>query len=85
MNNEWFVYMVECRDGTLYTGISNNVEERVKKHNSGKGSKSIVKSKRPVKLVYKEEMKNRSEASKREWKIKKMSRMDKLLLVSGKV
>ena len=81
-NSDWYVYIVKCKDDSLYTGISNSVEERVKKHNLGKGSKSIVKSIRPVELVYVERFENRSEASKRESEIKKLSRKDKKQLVN---
>lgn len=80
-NSDWHVYIVKCKDESLYTGISNNVDNRIKKHNLGKGSKSIVKSKRPVELVYLETFKNRSEASIRESEIKKLSRKDKKKLV----
>jgi len=83
MNNlSWYVYIVKCKDASLYTGISNDVDSRIEKHNLGKGSKSIVKSKRPVELVYVERFENRSEASKRESEIKKLSRKDKKQLVS---
>ena len=78
----WYVYIVRCKDNSLYTGISNDVENRIEKHNSGKGSKSIVKSKRPVELVYLEKFPNRSTASIRESEIKKLSRKDKKQLVN---
>ncbi len=78
--SSWFVYIVECGDGTLYTGISTDVEARIAKHNAGTGSKYTEK-RRPVKLVYQEEVKNRSEASKREYGIKRLTRRQKLALV----
>ena len=81
-NSDWYVYIVKCKDDSLYTGISNNVDSRIEKHNLGKGSKSIVKSKRPVELVYVERFENRSEASKKESEIKKLSRKDKKQLVN---
>jgi putative endonuclease len=80
-NSDWYVYIVKCKDDSLYTGISKNVEVRISKHNLGKGAKSIVKSKRPVELVYVEKYKDRSEASKRESEIKKLSRDSKQKLV----
>lgn len=76
----WVVYIVRCSDGTYYTGISNNVQARVGKHNSGKGAK-YTRSRRPVELVWSEPAKDRSAASKREYKIKKMKREDKLRLI----
>ncbi|BAF72085.1 GIY-YIG nuclease family protein [Sulfurovum sp. NBC37-1] len=78
----YFVYMLECADGTLYTGIATDLERRLDEHNhSSKGAK-YTRTRRPVKLVYTEEYSDRSTASKREYEIKKkMSRKDKLHLV----
>ena len=78
----WYVYMVKGSDESLYTGITTNLERRVKEHNDGAGSKSLL-GKLPVVLVYSEEFADRSSASKRESEIKKLSREDKLLLVAG--
>jgi len=75
--NPWYVYMVECSDGTIYTGISNNVSKRILAHNSGKGAK-YTRSRLPVALKWSQECENRSEASKLEYKIKKLSRKEKL-------
>ena len=74
---QWSVYMVECSDGTIYTGISNNVSKRILDHNKGKGAK-YTKTRLPVALKWLQECKNRSEASKLEHKIKKLSREAKL-------
>ena len=76
---EWQIYIIECRDGSLYTGITIDLEKRLAAHNAGKGAKYTT-SRRPVQLVYREGAANRSEASKRENAIKKMSRHDKLAL-----
>ena len=76
-----FVYIVECADGSLYTGWTTNVEERVKTHNSGEGAK-YTRSRLPVKLVYFEELEDRSAALKREAAIKKLTRREKELLIS---
>lgn len=76
-----FVYIVECADGSLYTGWTTNVEERVKTHNSGEGAK-YTRSRLPVKLVYFEELEDRSAALKREAAIKKLTRRKKELLIS---
>ena len=73
----WYIYMVECADGTIYTGISNNVSKRILAHNSGKGAK-YTKTRLPVTLKWSQSCENRSEASKEEYKIKKLSRKEKL-------
>ena len=81
MEKNWFVYIVECADKTLYTGITTDLERRINEHNySSKGSK-YTKTRRPVRMVYFETVKNRSEASKREYEIKKISKKDKLTLI----
>ncbi len=69
----WYVYIVECGDGTLYTGITDDVESRILAHNSGKGAK-YTKGRCPVVLKYSEEVMGRSEATKREIEIKKMKK-----------
>ena len=78
--NHWVVYMVECSDGTLYTGISNNLSKRILDHNGGNGAK-YTRSRLPVVLRWLEFYNNRSEASKYEYKIKKLSRKQKLKLI----
>lgn len=82
-NKKWCVYMLECSDSTIYTGITNDLERRIKVHNSGKGSK-YVKTRLPVKLVWSIESENRSEASKLEIKIKKLSRVQKINIIENK-
>ena len=79
VESKWFVYLLECSDGTLYCGITNNLEKRIQVHNSGKGAK-YTKTRLPVKLYYYEELTDKSSASKREWQIKKLSRTQKLQL-----
>ena len=76
---EYSVYIVKCNDGTLYTGISNNVDNRVTKHNSGKGAK-YTKTRRPVCLVYTKVIGTKSDALKEEYRIKQLSRPEKLKL-----
>ena len=78
----WQVYILQCRDGSLYTGITTNPERRIKEHNTSPKGAKYTRSRRPVKLVYLEESEDRSAASKREWAIKKLTRNEKLLLVS---
>ncbi|MBI4973159.1 GIY-YIG nuclease family protein [Candidatus Roizmanbacteria bacterium] len=79
---KWYVYIVQCKDGSLYTGITLDVVRRVKEHNEddAKGAKSL-RGKRPVKLVYFEEYNNQSEARKREAGIKNWKREYKLKLI----
>lgn len=78
--NPWWVYVVRCGDGTYYTGISPDVEKRIALHNEGRGAKYTA-GRRPVQLVYSEELTNRSAASRREAEIKKLSRVQKEALI----
>jgi putative endonuclease len=77
----WYVYIVECNDEgkTLYTGITNDLEKRIATHNSGKGAK-YTKNRLPVKLLKSFEVADKSEALKLEYKIKQLSREEKLKL-----
>jgi putative endonuclease len=74
------LYIVECSDQTLYTGIARDPYKRLVQHNAGTGAK-YTRSRRPVRLVYTESMKTRGEALKREYEIKKWSRQRKIDLV----
>jgi len=76
-----FVYMVECNDGTLYTGWTTHLENRVAAHNAGRGAR-YTRVRRPVKLVYAETQPTRSDALKRERAIKRMARAQKLALIA---
>jgi putative endonuclease len=76
----WFVYIVECADGTLYAGVAKNSEARVAKHNDGSGAK-YTRARRPVELVYLEPALDRGAALKREHEIKRMSAGEKRQLV----
>ena len=69
----WYVYIIECRDDKLYTGITTNVEQRIKEHNSGKGCR-FTKFRGPVKLLYKKKFSDRKEAGRKEREIKGLSR-----------
>mgnify|MGYP001233682294 FL=1 len=75
-----YVYILECADKTLYTGWTVNLDNRIKTHNAGKASK-YTRARLPVKLVYVETFDNKIEAQKREWKIKQLSRKEKLKLI----
>ncbi len=80
---KWLVYILECKDKTLYTGITNNLEKRLEQHNYGMDGAKYTRARRPVKCVYFEFQKNRSEATKREIKIKQLSRVEKLSLITS--
>ncbi len=81
----YYTYILKCSDSTLYTGITTDIERRLKEHNGTMawGAK-YTKIRQPVELLYHEEYSNRSEASKRESEIKKMTREKKLQLISQK-
>lgn len=76
----WFVYLLRCGDGTLYTGYTDDVERRLSVHQSGKGAK-YTRSRLPVELVYREELPDKSAALRREAAIKKLTRSEKLRLI----
>lgn len=77
----WWVYMVRCVDGSLYTGTARDVDQRVAVHNQGKGAK-YTRARLPVVLVYTEAHASRSIACQREAALKKLPRSSKLFLVS---
>jgi predicted GIY-YIG superfamily endonuclease len=78
--SRWFVYIVRCADGSLYTGITKDVSRRYKQHNAGTASRYTC-SRRPVRLVYQEFCRNQSSALKRELAIKAMTRQEKLTMI----
>lgn len=78
----YWVYILRCADGTLYTGITDDVERRLAAHNSGKGAK-YTRGRGPVELVYREEAADKSAALRRELAIKRLSRAEKLALIAG--
>ena len=81
----WYVYIVECCDGTLYTGITTDVIRREEEHNSSDKWAKFTKMRRPVKIVFTHEANDRSHASKYEHAIKKMTRCKKIDIISGKI
>lgn len=81
---ECFCYILECADGTLYTGWTTDVERRVKVHNAGRGAQ-YTRVRRPVKLVYTESQPDRPAAMRRELAIKRYPRAKKLLLIQAQV
>ena len=78
----WYVYVLRCADGTLYTGITTDLDRRLEEHNSGKGARYTA-ARCPVSLHYIEEASDRSDAARRELEIKALSRADKLRLPEG--
>lgn len=77
-----YTYIVECSDGTFYTGWTNDLDRRIDAHNSGKGAK-YTKTRRPVTLVYYEMFETKEEAMRREYEIKQYSRRQKEKLIDG--
>lgn len=75
-----YTYILRCRDGSLYTGWTNNLEKRLNCHNAGKGAK-YTKARLPVELAYFETFQTKKEAMQREWEIKKMTRKEKIALI----
>jgi len=77
---EWFVYILRCGDGSLYTGITDNVEKRLAAHRAGKGAK-YTRGRGPLELVYRECVPDRPAALRREAQIKRLTRAEKLTLI----
>jgi Predicted endonuclease containing a URI domain len=76
-----YVYIVECSDGTFYTGWTNNLQKRIDMHSKGIGAK-YTRGRGPVKLVYHEMFELKEDAMKREYQIKRLTRQEKLLLIN---
>ena len=84
--DSWFVYMIRCADDSLYTGITRDIVRRINEHNHSKRSSSAyTRVRRPVKLVYQETADDRSQASKREYQIKQLSKKEKEALLKTSV
>lgn len=80
-NESWILYILECSDKSLYTGITNNLERRLKTHQEGRASR-FTRARRPVKLLYQEPCGNRTQALIRECAVKSLSRQEKEELVN---
>ncbi|NHJ87456.1 MAG: GIY-YIG nuclease family protein [Asgard group archaeon] len=78
---KYFVYMVVCSDGTLYTGYTTNLSERIKQHNSNSQGAKYTRTRQPVKLAYYEIKNNQRNAMRREREIKRLTRSEKLKLI----
>jgi len=79
----WMLYILKCRDGTLYTGITNDLPRRITQHNNGTASR-YTRSRLPVKLVQQERCRGRSSALKKEYAMKQLSRKEKTKYIAGK-
>ena len=82
MQNCWYVYIVQCSDDSLYTGVARDVERRIRQHNDGRGAK-YTRARRPVRLVHSEPAADRGSALRREQQIKRMTRLSKKRLIAG--
>lgn len=82
-NQNWFIYILECNDRTLYTGVTTDLQRRINEHNSSKLGARYTAARRPVNLVYHEEAATRSTAQQREHQIKALSRDEKQRLISA--
>ncbi len=83
MEKQWYVYILRCRDDTLYTGMTDDLQRRLDAHNAGKGAK-YTRGRGPVELVYREKMESATDARKREYRIKQLTRAQKLDLIETK-
>ena len=78
----WYLYILECRDGSLYTGITDDVSRRLAQHNAGKGAK-YTRGRGPVQLRYQEECGTHGDALRREAQVKRLTRQEKLALIQN--
>jgi putative endonuclease len=79
---DWYVYIVQCKDGTLYTGVTTDIERRIREHNSANSVTKYTRVRQPVVLVHQETYSSRIEATRREAAIKRLSRQEKEKLLS---
>ena len=79
---KWIIYILKCKDQSLYTGITNDIDKRIEKHTFGNGSK-YLRGRLPITLVYEETALNRSNATKRELEIKKLNKKEKQFLIKS--
>lgn len=82
--NKWYVYIVECSDNSLYTWITTDLDRRIDEHNNSDKWAKYTKMRRPVNLVYSTELSSKSEASKEEYRIKKLTRQQKIKIINNK-
>ena len=80
---DWFVYILQCSDKTLYTGVTTDLDRRVEEHNNGSKGAKYTAARRPVKMVYSEQLNSRSNAQQREHQIKSLTRQQKQQLIDS--
>ena len=78
----WYLYVVKCNDGTLYTGVTTDINRRVREHNGSKRGAKYTKTRRPVELVWSKQYKNRSEAQSAEYNFKKLFHKQKWEIIN---
>lgn len=79
----YFVYILECADNTLYIGSTNDIKKRIEAHNTSKVAAKYTRARRPVILKYSEEYQTKSEALKREYELKQLTRLQKIALITS--
>ncbi len=79
----WYVYILECSDKTLYTGITTDLKRRLKEHNASTQGAKYTRGRRPLQLVYSTKMLHKSAAQKEEYRIKKLSKAEKLNIIEN--
>jgi putative endonuclease len=84
MSSTWSVYLVRCRDGSLYCGIATSVERRIAEHNEGRGAKYVVAARRPVVCVWKRRMTGHGDALRLEYWVKRLPVAEKRRLAEGR-
>jgi putative endonuclease len=82
MRAKWYVYIVQCSDGTLYTGVTTDVERRLYEHNNSKLASKYVRARRPAQLIYQRTMRNKVAAFQEEYRIKMLTKEAKLMLIN---
>ena len=80
---KWMMYVVECSDGTLYTGITTNIKRRILEHNFGMKGAKYTRSRRPVGLKFSMECEDHSEAARKESRFKKLSKAEKIRIINA--
>lgn len=82
-STDWYVYILKCSDDSLYSGVTTDLKRRLSEHNESALGAKYTRARRPVKMVFQQQLNNRSEAQKRETEIKRLSRKQKLNLING--
>jgi putative endonuclease len=85
MDKDWYIYVLECSDGSLYCGVSTDIDRRLHEHNNTKRGAKYTKTRRPVKVVFSFLCANKKEAYQLEYKFKKLKRTKKEKIVNGEI